>query len=248
VATEPTPRTRAGTVRPTLIAGRGAHWLDRRWLVGYRTRRCSAPRRRPVPPGSGTCRHWRSPRLLRGAVNGPEAVLCCPSSCVRGGRKPWATYHGTTRNRCADRHIRRSRPTVRAEVIGSPSTRLCAHFRSCCSPQRRAIPDQRSPNSAPCPFLDRSLAIRSVDGVSRGSSRGRRATTSRRRRPPGGSPRRQPQPASRGSRALATHGRRSAVPVAAGAEPDAPGQGTSRPETASPRTSTCPTRPTGCPR
>jgi hypothetical protein len=150
------------------------------------------------------------------------------------------TYHGTTRNRCAAPCFPRSRPTVRAEVIGSPSTRLCAHFRSCCSSQRRAIPDQRSPNSAPCPLLDRSLAIRSVDGVSRGSNRGRRATTSRRRRPPGGSPRRQPQPASRGSRALATPRRRSAVPVAAGAEPDTPGQGTSRPETASPRTSTAP--------
>jgi hypothetical protein len=40
-------------------------------------------------------------------------------------------YHGTTRNRCADRHIRRSRPTVSTEVIGSPSVQLCAHFRSC---------------------------------------------------------------------------------------------------------------------
>jgi hypothetical protein len=71
-------------------------------------------------------------------------------------------YHGTTGNRCADRRLPRSRPTVRAEVIGSPSMRLCAHFRSWCSSQRRAMPDQRSPNSAPCPFLDRSLAIRSV--------------------------------------------------------------------------------------
>jgi hypothetical protein len=37
-------------------------------------------------------------------------------------------YHGTTGNRCAKRRNRRSRPTVRAEVIGSPSARLCAHF------------------------------------------------------------------------------------------------------------------------
>jgi hypothetical protein len=35
-------------------------------------------------------------------------------------------YHGTTRNRCANRHIRRSRPTVGAEVIGSLSGKLCA--------------------------------------------------------------------------------------------------------------------------
>src|SRR5829696_10484180 len=38
-------------------------------------------------------------------------------------------YHGTTRNRCADRHIPRSRPTVGAKVIGSLSTKLCAQFR-----------------------------------------------------------------------------------------------------------------------
>jgi hypothetical protein len=37
-------------------------------------------------------------------------------------------YHGTTRNRCANRRSRRSRPTVRTEVIGSSSAKLCAHF------------------------------------------------------------------------------------------------------------------------
>jgi hypothetical protein len=37
-------------------------------------------------------------------------------------------YHGTTRNRCADRRCPRSRPTVRAEVIGSLPAKLCAHF------------------------------------------------------------------------------------------------------------------------
>jgi hypothetical protein len=40
-------------------------------------------------------------------------------------------YHGTTRNRCADRRFPRSRPTVGAEVIGSPSAKLCAHFQLC---------------------------------------------------------------------------------------------------------------------
>jgi hypothetical protein len=35
-------------------------------------------------------------------------------------------YHGTTRNRCAERPFPRSRPTVGAEV-GSPSARLYAH-------------------------------------------------------------------------------------------------------------------------
>jgi hypothetical protein len=36
-------------------------------------------------------------------------------------------YHGTTRNRCANRRSPRSRPTVRAEVIGSAEAKLCAH-------------------------------------------------------------------------------------------------------------------------
>jgi hypothetical protein len=38
-------------------------------------------------------------------------------------------YHGTTKNRCAHRHLRRSRPTVGAEVIGSPSAQLCGQSR-----------------------------------------------------------------------------------------------------------------------
>jgi hypothetical protein len=36
-------------------------------------------------------------------------------------------YHGTTGNRCANRRIPRSRPTVGAEVIGSPSAEVCVH-------------------------------------------------------------------------------------------------------------------------
>ena len=35
-------------------------------------------------------------------------------------------YHGTTRNRCAKRRFPGSRPTVRVEVIGSLSAKLCA--------------------------------------------------------------------------------------------------------------------------
>jgi hypothetical protein len=37
--------------------------------------------------------------------------------------------HGTTRNRCANHRFPRSRPTVRAEVIGSPSAKVCAHHK-----------------------------------------------------------------------------------------------------------------------
>jgi hypothetical protein len=41
-------------------------------------------------------------------------------------------YHGTTRNRCANRHSPRSRPTVGPEVIGSPSAKLCALSEAMC--------------------------------------------------------------------------------------------------------------------
>jgi hypothetical protein len=40
-------------------------------------------------------------------------------------------YHGTTRNRCAERPFPRSRPTVGAEVIGSLSAKLCALLKPC---------------------------------------------------------------------------------------------------------------------
>ena len=40
-------------------------------------------------------------------------------------------YHGTTRNRCADRRFPRSRPTVGAKVIGSLSAKLCALLARC---------------------------------------------------------------------------------------------------------------------
>jgi hypothetical protein len=39
-------------------------------------------------------------------------------------------YHGTTRNRCAQRHFRRSRPTVEGKVIGSLPAKLCALLRA----------------------------------------------------------------------------------------------------------------------
>jgi hypothetical protein len=56
-------------------------------------------------------------------------------------------YHGTTRNRCADRHFPRSRPTVRAKVIGSPSAKLCALFKPCAD--RRSSTSTSSSSSPP---------------------------------------------------------------------------------------------------
>jgi hypothetical protein len=52
-------------------------------------------------------------------------------------------YHGTTRNRCANRRFPRSRPTVGAEVIGSPSAKLCALFKPCAD-RRSSKPSSRS--------------------------------------------------------------------------------------------------------
>ena len=87
-------------------------------------------------------------------------------------------YHGTTRNRCADHRFPRSRPTVRAEVIGSPSTKLCAHFphdvRDC-----RTIPtsDQRS-QSVPLPRSALTLGGSCQSSAQYGSSSHRVAAAS----------------------------------------------------------------------
>jgi hypothetical protein len=61
-------------------------------------------------------------------------------------------YHGTTRNRCANRRFPRSRPTVGAEVIGSPSVKLCAHPHATCGrlrPVPRAVLSRRRPRVKP---------------------------------------------------------------------------------------------------
>jgi hypothetical protein len=67
--------------------------------------------------------------LIEGDVDQPfrwsEPVWSPPPE---SNRRPHP-YHGTTRNRCADRRCPSSRPTVRAEVIGSPSAQLCGQFR-----------------------------------------------------------------------------------------------------------------------
>jgi site-specific DNA recombinase len=51
---------------------------------------------------------------------------CWWSPPPESNRRPHP-YHATTGNRCADRRFPRSRPTVGAKVIGSPSTQLCGH-------------------------------------------------------------------------------------------------------------------------
>jgi hypothetical protein len=96
---------------------------------------------RPLcPPGLRTCRTGRRRvaawlEIRRGRNERLTSVSAGQSLCgapvwsppPESNRRPHP-YHGTTRNRCADRRCPRSRPTVRAEVIGSLPAKLCAHF------------------------------------------------------------------------------------------------------------------------
>jgi hypothetical protein len=87
---------------------------------------------------------WELNRLIEGTCAplwhaGPTAHPCqCNRPGVRPGLGCWLgwsprrnrtgdpiPYHGTTRNRCADRRFPSSRPTVRAKVIGSLPAKLC---------------------------------------------------------------------------------------------------------------------------
>jgi hypothetical protein len=58
-------------------------------------------------------------------------------------------YHGTTGNRCADRHLRRSPPTVRVKVIGSPSAKGCVHFAAAHRRRAEVCPPTNSATTSP---------------------------------------------------------------------------------------------------
>jgi hypothetical protein len=70
-------------------------------------------------------------------------------------------YHGTTGNRCADARFPRSRPTVGAEVIGSPSAKLCVYSlvmrRSSLEQQYYALEITSPGTSPPGPRQSRGL-------------------------------------------------------------------------------------------
>ena len=86
----------------------------------------------PTPTGLGP-----SLRIPIGDVVGPNRALTITDQHLCWSEPVWSPspesnrrphpYHGTTRNRCAEPRFPRSRPTVRAEVMGSPSPKLCAH-------------------------------------------------------------------------------------------------------------------------
>lgn len=94
----PPPGTRARTVRPALLPGRGTHWLDRGRLVGHRTGRCPAPCRRPVHPGRGEPPHWGGPvRIRAGLGDVGRGLGAAHRSATAMGRSSCAV-HGTGRS------------------------------------------------------------------------------------------------------------------------------------------------------
>jgi hypothetical protein len=94
----PPPRTRARTVRPALIVGRGDTLVGSWPARCHRTGRCFPPRRRPVHPGRGGCRHRRRPVRIRpglgdvgralGPVHRSAAAMDRGSCPVHGPGRP----------------------------------------------------------------------------------------------------------------------------------------------------------------
>src|SRR5215218_9322742 len=73
---------------------------------------------------AATCSHYRLENDNRPAF---PLVSLGVEPPAESNRRPHP-YHGTTRNRCANRRSPRSRPTVEAEVIGSLPTQVCVQF------------------------------------------------------------------------------------------------------------------------
>jgi hypothetical protein len=90
------------------------------------TREVLSARHAPVQHHPERQDHQHHPFDRPPTQNGPAFALVIALVEPPAGIEP-AThpYHGTTGNRCADRRFPRSRPTVGAKVIGSPSAKLC---------------------------------------------------------------------------------------------------------------------------
>jgi hypothetical protein len=94
-------------------------------------------RHRQAPEGG-----HQSDRIQQGmgSPDGIRLIERCEDQRLRWSDPVWSPppesnrrphpYHGTTRNRCANRRFPRSRPTVRAKVIGSLQTKLCVQFQT----------------------------------------------------------------------------------------------------------------------
>jgi hypothetical protein len=119
-------------------------------------------------------RQRRPPSPSQPARIGTDQRLRCSgpmwSPPPESNRRPHP-YHGTTGNRCADARFCRSCRTVGAEVIGSPSAKLCAHLKSRADRRGAAIPvrSRAQPNLAihhnPACWLEDASAVLGVTRV-----------------------------------------------------------------------------------
>ncbi len=159
---------------------------------------------------SGARRAWKGPSIRPGLAAG---LWWSPPP--ESNRRPHP-YHGTTRNRCADRRFPSSGSTVGAKVMSSPSAKGCAHFPVTLFARAQSSPPERI-GRCPYPIHDRSFT--SADGVSRRSSTGRRTTASPRCRLPGARPRLRPRRETARSLVLATRRQRRAARRGQGPNP-----------------------------
>src|SRR5215218_1779925 len=89
-------------------------------FVGFSPRKPISMNRQPLLIAASRCYLIQ---MLRSAMTCTNGCSCW--SPDERNSPPVFPYHGTTGNRCADRRLRRSRPTVGVEVIGSLSLKLC---------------------------------------------------------------------------------------------------------------------------
>jgi hypothetical protein len=141
------------------------------WSAGLLALWRRADHSHPIPT-----RMWSAPTAPDGDPPAFPLVRAWVEPPPESNRRPHP-YHGTTRNRCADRRSPRSRPTVRAEVIGSLSVKLCVLFQA----------NAEMPGPSHRPRRGHDLGIRSVweRGVAAAIRQGRdRAATPRSRPAP----------------------------------------------------------------
>jgi hypothetical protein len=176
---------------PRPVAGRPPHRRQSDVVVGHSLAglgRVAAGGRQP-----------RSGRPL--AIAGSDPA----DAAVYGGVLQAARCLGPVgRHRCADRRFPSSRPTVRAKVIGSPSAKVCVHFRA----------DAEIPRSSHHPLNSRPrypLYPREAWRPQSGKGRNRAATPRSRPAPPPPGPStargvRNPPPRARGETGAAVPG------------------------------------------
>jgi hypothetical protein len=119
--------TVAGTGRE--MTGRASHQAAPIGPTDPRSLPSAHPKEEALWHGDGTPALEHNPAGTEGQATHPaSAAVSMWSPPPESNRRPHP-YHGTTRNRCADRHFPSSRPTVGVEVIGSLPAKVCAHFR-----------------------------------------------------------------------------------------------------------------------